>query len=57
MSIKAIRPIWVGERLYHPGEIVEGLSDKEKKKAKAADKIVEIKEVKHANRQNSLEAS
>jgi hypothetical protein len=53
--IKAIRPIWVGKRLYQPGELVEELVGEKRKKALADDQVVEVKEkkvkkVRHADR-------
>lgn len=54
MKIKAIRPIWVGDREFLPGMIVSGLEGKALEKALANDEVVEIiKKVKRGNRKNT----
>ncbi len=51
-KIKAIRPVWVGDRQFMPGDIVDGLIGKALERALADDKVIIVrrkKVVKHAD--------
>ena len=51
MKIKAIQEIWVGDRKFMPGDIVEGLTGKALEKALADSKVIKVKKkkVKHGD--------
>lgn len=48
MKIKAIQKYVVGEKTYHAGDVIEGLTDKQIKKGKKDGLLVEVKKVKEA---------